>query len=281
MKIAMSGASGYVGTHLAAYLTAHNHRVIPLGRKYFTEEGKQSLQDVLSSCHAVINLAGASIQKRWTESYKKELYQSRIHTTGCLIEAMHACHTPPELFISASAVGYYSTNGTHDESGQKGTGFLSDLCDAWEAESRRCPSQTRRVITRFGVVLSADGGALAEMIRLQKLFRTGIVIGNGRQAFPWIGLNDLCRGFLEIIEHPDREGIFNFVAPQIICQRQLAEWLTRKMGLALTLSVPTFLFRIRFGEGASFLTEGARVIPKRLPEYGFTFESPDLDHLPF
>ena len=146
MNIAISGASGFIGKHLTEYLTEAGHRVIPLGRPMFREGTSGHLIQALSHCDVIINLAGAPISKRWTPEYKKELYDSRIKVTHCIIRAMDAVKTKPRLMISASAVGYYPEEGTFDEyTNTRGSGFLAELCHAWEKEARRCPSQTRLV----------------------------------------------------------------------------------------------------------------------------------------
>ncbi len=132
MNIAISGASGFIGKHLTEYLTEAGHRVVPLGRPMFREGTSGHLIQALSHCDVIINLAGAPISKRWTPEYKKELYDSRIKVTHCIIRAMDAVKTKPRLMISASAVGYYPEEGTFDEyTNTRGSGFLAELCYAW------------------------------------------------------------------------------------------------------------------------------------------------------
>lgn len=131
MNIAISGASGFIGKHLTEYLTEAGHRVVPLGRPMFREGTSGHLIQALSHCDVIINLAGAPISKRWTPEYKKELYDSRIKVTHCIIRAMDAVKTKPRLMISASAVGYYPEEGTFDEyTNTRGSGFLAEplLC---------------------------------------------------------------------------------------------------------------------------------------------------------
>ena len=137
MNIAISGASGFIGKHLTEYLTERGHRIVPLGRPMFREGTSGHLIQALSHCDVVINLAGAPISKRWTPEYKKELYDSRIKVTHRIIRAMDAVKTKPRLMISASAVGYYPEDGTFDEyTNTRGSGFLAELCYAWEKEGR-------------------------------------------------------------------------------------------------------------------------------------------------
>lgn len=133
MNIAISGASGFIGKHLTEYLTEAGHRVVPLGRPMFREGTSGHLIQALSHCDVIINLAGAPISKRWTPEYKKELYDSRIKVTHCIIRAMDAVKTKPRLMISASAVGYYPEEGTFDEyTNTRGSGFLAELVSMGE-----------------------------------------------------------------------------------------------------------------------------------------------------
>ena len=166
MKIAISGASGFIGKRLSAFLELQGHQIVPLGRAMFRDNMSDQLIARLSQCEVVINLAGATINRRWTTEYKKELYNSRINVTRRLVQTINSLEQKPQLFISASAVGYYPTEGCHDDySQERGEGFLSDLCCRWEAEAAKVHTDTRLVITRFGVVLSPDGGAFKELSR--------------------------------------------------------------------------------------------------------------------
>ena len=174
MNIAISGASGFIGRHLTAFLTEQGHRVVPLGRPMFREGTLGYLVQALSHCDVVINLAGAPISRRWTPEYKRELYDSRINVTHRIIRALGAVRRKPQLMISASAVGYYPLEGTFDEyTNTRGSGFLADLCYAWEKEAKRCPPEMRLVIARFGVVLSPDGGAMIFAAPWLSLSRVG------------------------------------------------------------------------------------------------------------
>ena len=139
MKIAISGASGYIGQHLTLFFTEKGDEVVPLGRNLFKEENFDELCHRVESCDVVINLAGASINKRWTKAYKQELYDSRIRTTHQLVNAINTRDILPKLFISTSAVGYYPTSGEYDEyNNRQGEDFLARLCGAWEKEARAC-----------------------------------------------------------------------------------------------------------------------------------------------
>lgn len=277
MKIAISGASGFIGKHLTAFLTGQGHQVVPLGRAMFRENMSGQLMHVLSHCEVVINLAGASINHRWTAEYKKELYSSRIHVTRKIVQALNGLKQKPSLLISASAVGYYPTEGCFDEdSTERGTGFLSDLCHRWESEALKLPQETRLVITRFGVVLSPDGGALQQMLRPLKM-RVAVTIGPGTQMFPWIDIRDLNKAMAHIIATPSINGATNLVAPEMLTQAQLMSKLALRHGRCFKFTMPASFFRLLLGEAAEFITKGQCVRPARLIESGFNFSSPTMD----
>ncbi len=182
--------------------------------------------------------------------------------------------------ISASAVGYYPPEVEADEyTRTRGDGFLSDLCYAWEKEAKHCPQPTRLVITRFGVVLSPDGGAMQQMLRPLQATKVATAIGPGTQSFPWIAMYDLCRAMEFFIAHEETRGVYNLVAPQQISQYSF----TREMGKAYqawtTIIAPQRAFRIFYGEAASFLTAGQKIRPTRLTEAGFLFSIPTVECL--
>ena len=182
--------------------------------------------------------------------------------------------------ISASAVGYYPAMAEVDEyTRTRGDGFLSDLCYAWEKEAKRCPEHTRLVITRFGVVLSPDGGAMLQMLRPLQATKIAAAIGPGTQPFPWIDMRDLCRAMEFFISHEETRGVFNLVAPQQISQYTFAREMGKAYHAWTTIVVPQTVFRMLYGEAASFLTSGQRVRPTRLQEAGFRFAVPNVERL--
>lgn len=281
MNIAMTGATGYIGKHLSSYLTEKGgHRVIPLGRSMFREGMSGHLIQTLAHCDVIINLAGAPINQRWTPEYKQELFDSRIVVTHRIVSALNAVKTKPKLMISTSAVGYYPAEADCDEyTRTRGEGFLADLCYAWEKEAKHCPEAIRLVITRFGVVLSPDGGAMKQMLRPMLATKVATAIGPGTQPFPWIAICDLCRAMEFFIDHPETRGVFNLVVPQQISQYDFAHAMGKAYHAWTTLVVPQRAFRILYGEAASFLTSGQRVRPTRLEEAGFHFTLPTVECL--
>lgn len=281
MNIAISGATGYIGKHLSNYLTdTCGHRILPLGRTMFREDMSGHLIQTLTHCDVIINLAGAPISRRWTPEYKKELYDSRINVTHRIIRALGVVKTKPKLMISASAVGYYPAEMESDEySKVRGEGFLADLCNAWEKEAQRCPQPTRLVITRFGIVLSPDGGAMQQMLKPLKMTKVATAIGPGTQPFPWIDIRDLCRAMAFIIEHESMRGVYNLVSPQQISQSVFTRMMAKAYHAWMTVVMPRAAFRLMYGEAASFLTTGQYVRPTRLLEAGFSFSVPTVEKL--
>lgn len=278
MNIAISGATGFIGKHLTTFFTEGGHRVIPLGRSMFREGMSGRLIQALSHCDVIINLAGAPISKRWTPEYKRELHDSRVKVTHRLIRALDEIPRKPKLMISASAVGYYPLEGHFDEyTNTRGDGFLPDLCYAWEKEARRCPSQTRLVITRFGVVLSPDGGAMEQMLKPLKITKTATIIGPGTQPFPWIGIRDLCRAMDFIIDNESLRGVINLVSPQEISQFTFTRAMAKAYHAWARVIVPKLFFQLLYGEASSFLTTGQYVHPTRLLAAGFQFTTPTVE----
>ena len=280
MRIGMTGASGFIGNHLTEYMTRLNHQIVPIGRRLLREESFQQLVETVEDCDVLINLAGATINQRWTPEYKYVMCDSRIGTTARLVSAIQSAERKPKLMISASAVGYYPTEGEFDEHDEVAVeGFLATPCRDWETEAKKCPPDTRLVITRFGVVLAIDGGAMQEMIKPLIRTKVSAILGSGRQAFPWISIEDVCKAMHFLIDKEAAKGVYNFVSPQQITQGHLAHELSKAYGAWATLPVPGLLFQCLFGERSSMLLEGQRVRPSRLLEVGYEFSVPTVEKL--
>ena len=273
MKIAISGASGFVGGHLSAYLQERGHEVAALARSDFAEDSAERLARIISECDAVVNLAGAPIDRRWSETYKKELLSSRIDVTRRLVAAIGRSERT-RVLVSASAVGYYPAAGCHDETEQgRGSDFLARLCQAWETEARKV--RVRCAITRFGVVLSPDGGAFPRLARPAR-WGMAVVPGGGSQPFAWIAIEDLVRAEEFLLMNDHLEGVFNFTAPESISMRELVRAAAKRYRSLLTVHVPGFALRLALGGSARTLLEGQCAVPRRLLEAGFGFETPAL-----
>jgi hypothetical protein len=291
MKILVTGASGFIGTHLCRSLLSRNHRVIGMGRSAAKSRGDLdgyrfiaadttrpgAWQGHLSEIDAVINLAGRSIFGRWTEAVKNEIRESRILTTRHLVQGLAAGRGV--TFISASGVGFYGSRGddilTEDE--PAGEDFLARLSVDWEGEALIAAEKgTRVVLTRLGVVLGAGGGALAQMIPAFKRF-VGGPIGNGRQWFPWIHLEDLTAAVNFLLERPGISGPVNLCAPGPVLNRDLAATLGRVLDRPAFMPAPAFMLRMVLGEFAQVLLGSQRAIPQKLREHGFAFHYPEIE----
>jgi uncharacterized protein len=275
-KIVISGATGFLGTHLSDYLSQHGYRIDRLSRSDL-DLNDNELCERLNGVFAVINLAGAPIIKRWTPVYKEELYTSRIRTTQKIANAIRLTAIKPEVFISTSAVGIYKNKTQNTErAAQYDTGYLAKICKDWEASALTTLKITRTVIFRLGVVMSREGGAMKNLL---PVFRMGLggPISNGNQGFPWIHLDDLLHAYLYILEHPESEGIFNLTAPEIITNNQFTKSLASVVRRPAFIPLSPFILKMRYGEGAVALTEGAFVEPFRLNESGFEFRYPKIE----
>jgi len=275
-KIVISGATGFVGTHLSDFLGQHGYTIDQLSRSDLSLKDDE-LSERLNGVFAVINLAGAPIIKRWTSSYKEELYTSRIRTTQKIANAIRLTTIKPEVFISTSAVGIYKSKTQNTErAAQYDTGYLAKICKDWEASALTTLKITRTVIFRLGVVLSREGGAMKNLIPVFKMGLGG-PISPGNQGFPWIHLDDLLLAYLYILEHPETEGIFNLTAPDITTNNQFTKSLASVIRRPAFIRVSPFMLKMRYGEGAVALTEGAFVEPFRLKESGFEFLYPKIE----
>lgn len=268
MKIAINGTSGFVGSHLVSFFEQKGHEIVKIQREDY--DNIKELKKLLSGCDGVINLAGASISKKWTKEYKKVLFDSRIKTTKHLIYAINEMQTPPSWLLSASAIGIYREGQVHNESSTDfDGGFLGNLAKEWESEALKAKEAGVKVsILRFGVVLG-DGGAMSEMLPIFKLGLGGI-LGDGKQGFSWIHVKDLLKACEFIIKQDG--GIFNLVAPKPVTNQAFTKALGKALKKPTFFKVPPFVLKLKFGEGASILLTGQEVYPSKLLESGFAFE---------
>ncbi|MEH2065757.1 MAG: TIGR01777 family oxidoreductase [Nostoc sp.] len=297
MKVAITGATGFVGSLLVQRLHGEGHKIVVLTRntafaqKVFPSEAfpnveivaytpntSGSWQNVISSCDGVINLAGEPIgEGRWTPERKQEILNSRKLGTQKIVEAIANANPKPSVLINASAIGYYGTSetATFDETSLSGNDFLAQVCQAWEAEARKVKDAgVRLVILRFGIALG-NGGALGKMIPPFKLFAGG-PIGSGRQWFSWIHVDDLVNLIVEALTKPEIEGVYNATAPKPVRMADLSQALGQVMNRPSWLPVPAFAIEALLGDGAIVVLEGQQVIPKRTVETGFEYKYPNL-----
>ncbi len=286
MRVLVTGATGLIGSHLVPALKREGHQVVRLGRRPgaadFLWDPLRGTLDAraLEGVEAVVHLAGENIGQRWTAQRRERIWRSRVEGARLLAEAIVAAPSPPRVFVSASAVGYYGDRGQEplDESSGPGTGFLADLCRAWEEAAQGATRAGTRVVnTRFGVVLSGRGGALA---RLLPLFRLGLgaTLGSGRQFMSWVALDDAVAGLLFALSRDDLSGPVNVTAPNPVTNAEFTRTLARVLGRPAFLRVPAFALRLAMGRMADeALLMGQRVLPAKLQAAGFQFRYPELE----
>ena len=288
MNVAISGASGLIGSALARRLEAEGHRCRPLVRR--TPSGPDELewrperglveQPAAEDLDALIHLAGENIASgRWTSARRRRIRDSRGPATRRLIDSLHGLARPPRVFLCASAVGYYGDRGAEvlDEGSPPGDGFLAAVCREWEEAARSASNVCERVaILRFGVVLSARGGALARML---PLFRLGLGgrLGSGRQYFPWIHIDDAVSAIRRLIESGVR-GAVNLTGPEQVTNASLTRTMAGILRRPAPLAAPSLALHLAFGEMArETLLASTRVVPKVLQEDGFAYRHLTLE----
>jgi uncharacterized protein len=289
LRIAITGASGLVGRQLAAFLTAGGHEVLRFARGRTAREGELAWSpasgridhEALEGLDAVIHLAGENLAGgRWTEQRKAEILASRVAGTRLLAEAFSVLRNPPGVFLSASAVGYYGDRGDErmDEAASPGAGFLAEVARAWEGAAEPAESSgVRTVRMRFGVILTARGGALAKMLLPFELGLGG-PIGSGRQGFSWIALDDAIYAIDHLIRHEEIRGPVNVVAPDPVPQREFAAAFGRVLRRPAVVPLPASVVRRVFGQmGEEALLHGQFVDPKVLKRSGFTWSAARLE----
>lgn len=292
MKVFMTGGTGFVGTYLGKRLISEGYTVTilshPPGEAGLKMSGvaylegnptiKGKWQESVQEHDVIINLAGASIFSRWTAEQKKILRESRIKTTANLVAALPV-NANGITFFSTSAVGYY---GFHDdeeltENMPAGNDFLARLAFDWEKEALTAQNKgARMVITRFGIVLGKNGGAMGQMIPLFKYFLGG-PLGNGRQWFSWVQMQDLAEAFIFLLRHPEISGAVNLCSPQPVRNSELGKAIGKVMHRPSFMPAPGFMIKLILGEFGSVLLKGQRVIPRRLLDAGFKFQYPKIE----
>ncbi len=289
MNILVSGSTGLVGSHLLRYLGSKGHQIKALVRHAPTHPSqiqwnppqRGPAPEFLEGIDAVIHLAGESIASgRWTDSRKREIRDSRVQGTRLLMDAITRLKTPPKVFISASAIGYYGNRGEEllKEDSAPGTGFLSDVCIAWEAATAPAVQKGIRVVKlRFGIILSSEGGALAQMLVPFKM-GVGGNIGSGSQYMSWIALDDVLGIIAFALDTATLQGPINTVAPAAVTNKEFTKTLGRVLGRPTILPLPAVASRLVFGEMAdALLLASTRVEPAVLQQSGYRFQWTTLE----
>ena len=296
MNILLAGGTGFVGGELAAALILQGHRVVIVSRRdppsrqkdifyaKLPEGDKLFSQDLIGQSDAVINLAGHNISAgRWTTRTKERILESRLRITRQLAQSIKRNHTAglpfPQIFINASAVGYYGVHPTaaFDEESPAGEGFLARVCREWEQEALALePDGIRVVLCRLGMVLKAGGGVF-EKISLPYRFGLGGYIGDGGQWCSWIHMEDLVALISLALVDERFRGAVNCCSPQPVTMAELDRALAGALGQRSWTRLPGFLARVVLGEMADeLLLKGQKVMPKKISEMNYPFKYPDI-----
>jgi uncharacterized protein (TIGR01777 family) len=285
MRILISGSTGLIGSALTHLLQSNGHSVTRLVRSSQTsgilwDPYKREInKNEIEGFDAIVNLSGETINGRWTAKKKKAILESRLVTTNFLAELITEMKQKPSVYVSASAIGYYGNRGDEElaELSSPGNDFLADVCIKWEAVSKPIANEGVRVVNiRNGLVLSPNGGALQKLLLPFKLGLGGPV-GNGKQWWSWIGLDDLLRTFEFAIVNDKISGAVNGVAPNTARNSEFVKTLGKALHRPAVLPLPAFAVKLGFGEmGEGLLLSSQRVAPKALEDSGFEFRHTNL-----
>ena len=300
MRVAVTGATGFVGRALCPALKAAGHDVVALVRakpgrdldavgaslggveaRAYDGFNAVSTQGAIEGCDAVVNLAGENILGgRWSDTFLEHCRASRVDTTAALVEAMRAMPERPRILLSASAIGWY---GTHEpeveitEASHAGDDVLARMCIDWEDAARAAEAlDVRVVLLRIGVVLGEGGGALAKM---ETPFKLGVGgrVASGRQVMSWEHLDHTVGLIVHALAQDDLRGPLNVTAPRPVSNAELTKAFAKQLGRPAFLPVPAFALKLMFGKGATVLVTGVRVLPAVAEATGYTFEHPAIE----
>ena len=288
MKVAVTGASGLIGSALVPALRSRGHEVVRLVRRPTSAPDEATWNpsagsvefDRLAGTEGIVHLAGAGVgDKRWTEQYKKEIRDSRVQGTRTIAEAAAALDPRPAVLVSGSAIGYYGDTGDREvtEASPHGSGFLADVVVDWEAAARPAQDAGIRVpFARTGLVVSSRGGAWK---RLLPIFRFGLggKIGSGQQYWSFISLADEVAALVALLEDSRYDGPVNITAPKAVTNAEVTAAMGRVLGRPTLLPVPAFALKAALGEFSQDVLGSQRVRPAKLEESGFTWRDPSID----
>lgn len=280
LRVLVSGASGLIGTELCRQLREDGHEVHTLVRRQPAAPEEHNWaptarildSSLIDSADAVVNLSGAPLSRLpWTPGYKKELLDSRLQTTRALAEAMNMASRPPEVFLNASAVGFYGDRPGErlTEESDKGTGFLPDLVEAWEQAAQIRPAKTRLVTFRSGIVVG-PGGALSPLVALTRL-GLGSRLATGGDIWPWISLHDEAAAIRHLL-FSTLSGVVNLTGPTPATSDRITRYLAHRMRRWYDFAVPEWAIRLAMQDaGPGLLLSSQKVLPSRLLADGFAF----------
>ena len=295
MRVVITGATGFIGRALCGalhrdYEIVALSRNIDVARKSIGDLAKVMRWDAKTAAGwaaeadgalAIINLAGENVASgRWNKARKSRILQSRLDATSAIIEAIKQLKNKPKVVIQASAIGWYGPRSDEqlDEDSTPGKGFLANVCRDIESAAEEIEGLgVRCVVIRTGIVLGRDGGALAKLITPFRFYLGGH-LGNGRQWFSWIHLEDEVAAIKFLLENEHLKGVFNLTAPQPVTMKEFCKILGKVLHRPVWLNVPGFAVRLAFGEMADeMLLSGQRVLPNRLLDTGFDFQYANVE----
>lgn len=293
-RIVVTGATGLIGKKLVNALIDRGDELLIFSRdaekaKSIFPKAKEYVKwdyrkpdlwkSKLDNSNSAIHLAGINLfSKRWNESFKREVIESREVSTRNLVEAIKSCTNKPEVFISASGIGYYGDCGETilDEKSPKGNDFLTDVCEVWESEAAKVEEAgVRNVRIRTGLVLSTEDGALKQMLPPFKFFIGG-PLGNGKQWASWLHIDDIVGIYLHAIENNKLRGAVNAASPNPVRMKEFAKTLGKVLNRPSLFPVPKFLLKLVVGEAAEVVTASQRIDVKKLLNSGYQFKFTEL-----
>ena len=295
-SVVVAGGGGFIGKPLCRALLAKGYQVTvltrgpdrPAGRpssgqpaaRHWDGETSAGWQDLADSAFALVNLAGENVSDgRWTPARKRLILESRVNAGRAMAQAVERAASRPAVCVQASASGYYGHTGDApvDENASAGHGFLAEVAKVWEDSSAPVEAMgVRRAVVRTGLVLGREGGLWPRLEMPFKYFLGG-PLGDGKQGFPWIHIQDEVRAILFLLERDDASGPFNLAAPHSVSNREFSQALAKAMKRPCGLAAPAFALRLLFGEMADELfLAGCHMFPRRLLELGFDFRHPQL-----
>ena len=287
MKIVITGSSGLIGSALVRDCEKKNFEVLKLVRRAPKQENESQWDpikgivdlNVLEKATAIVNLAGAGVgDRRWSKKYKKLILDSRVNSTETLANAIVNLKTPPSVFVSGSAIGFYGDTAdvAVDENANLGEGFLSDVVFNWEYAAQRVRSNNIRVVhPRTGLVMSKRGGLLKKILPLFKLGLGG-KLGNGKQYWSYISLEDEIRAIHHVINDVRLTGGVNFTNPNPVTNAEFTKSLSSVVNRPAFLKVPSLALKIALVEFSIEALGSSRILPSKLKAAGFKFNQPDI-----
>lgn len=292
MKVAIAGGTGLIGKTLTKQLLLKGHEAYILTRNPYNKRRSDGIhyiewltpeavpEEKLEGIDAFINLAGENLSNgRWTDQKKQEILESRIDVTRETVRILHALKKTPKVLINGSAVGFYGRSfheAFTEDVTVPGGDFLADVVTKWEQEAQNAPESTRVIMSRFGVVLSAEEGALKKMLPAFKL-GIGGKLGTGEQWMSWVHVEDVAKALIYCLENEDIQGPVNVTAPSPARMKVFGQTLADVLNRPFWAPVPSNILKAALGEMSVLLLDGQQVIPQKLLDHGFNFSYPDLN----